>query len=198
LIDVDALVSLPDREFAAGLAEVVKYGVILDSDFFAWLEQNASTVWSREPEAMKYLVERCCRLKADVVEADEQERTGLRAKLNYGHTFGHALEAATGYTELLHGEAVAIGMICASRLAERLGRIGADVTERQARLLAQFQLPTTFPATDPDEVLRLMWHDKKVEDGEIRFVLPTRLGEVETVRGVSSNLVKEVLESFDA
>jgi 3-dehydroquinate synthase len=197
LIDVDALVSLPDREFAAGMAEVIKYGVILDSEFFTWLEQNVPAIAGREPEVMKHLIERCCRLKADVVEADEQERTGVRAKLNYGHTFGHALEAATEYGQFLHGEAVAIGMVCASRLAERLGRIGADVTERQVALLERFHLPTTLPAVDIDEVLRLMWHDKKVEGGEIRFILPTAIGHVETVGGVSSNLVKEVLELSD-
>jgi 3-dehydroquinate synthase len=197
LIDVDALLSLPDREYAAGMAEVIKYGVILDAEFFAWLEQNAPAISAREPEVMKYLVERCCRLKADVVEADEHERTGLRAKLNYGHTFGHALEAATEYGQFLHGEAVAIGMVCASRLAERLGRIDAELTERQVALLKRFQLPTSLPSIDVDEVLRLMWHDKKVQDGEIRFILPTAIGHVETVGGVSSTLVKEVLESSD-
>ncbi len=193
LVDVDVLASLPDRELAAGLAEVVKYGVILDAEFFDWLESNADAIWSRDTQHVEELVARCCQLKAQVVAEDEQERTGTRIKLNYGHTFGHALEAVAGYGEILHGEAVAIGMICASRLAERLGRIGPDVTERQVRLLEHFQLPTTLPAIDVDEMLRLMWHDKKVEHGDIRFVLPSAIGTVEVVKGVSSNVVREVL-----
>ena len=198
LVDVDVLASLPDRELAAGLAEVVKYGVILDAEFFAWLEEHAEAIWARDTDLLTQVVERCCRLKADVVIADEQERKGTRIKLNYGHTFGHALEAVTGYGQILHGEGVAIGMICASRLAERMGRIGADVTERQVRLLSQFRLPTELPAVDVDEMLRLMWHDKKVEHGEIRFVLPSALGRVEAIGNISSGLVKEILTTPDA
>jgi 3-dehydroquinate synthase len=130
------------------------------------------------------VVERCCRLKADVVEEDEYETKGRRSILNYGHTFCHALEAATGYEQLLHGEGVAIGMTCAARLAERLGRVDEAFTQRQLALLQAFGLPTDVPAIDPDELIELMFHDKKVESGELRFVLPTRLGEVELVRGV--------------
>lgn len=182
LIDTDVLKTLPEREFAAGLAEVVKYGVILDSDFFAYLEKEADAILARDPGALQTIIQRSCRLKADVVEADELEQSGQRAKLNYGHTYGHALEAATGYSQLLHGEAVAIGMVCASRLAEAMGRITADDTARQIALLERFGLPTAIPeGVDPGELSALMWRDKKVRDGEIRFVLPTRIGEVETV-----------------
>lgn len=182
LIDTDVLKSLPEREYRAGLAEVVKYGVILDGEFFASLEANAEKIVDRDPAVLRDIIQRSCRLKADIVEADEREESGQRAKLNYGHTFGHALEAATGYSELLHGEAVAIGMVCASRLAESMGRIDAEATRRQVDLLKRFGLPTVVPeGIDLGELSALMWRDKKVRDGEVRFVLPSRIGEVETV-----------------
>eukprot|EP00913_Durusdinium_trenchii_P008836 g8302.t1 len=131
VIDTATLATLPDRDYRSGLAEVIKYGVILDEPLFEFLEANVAGLNSRDRDVMRHVVSRCCRLKADVVEGDEQERTGLRAVLNYGHTFAHAYEALAGYGELLHGEAVAIGMIDASRLAERLGRIPAELTSRQ-------------------------------------------------------------------
>ena len=131
LIDTDVLRTLGDREYRSGLAEVVKYGVILDAQFFAWLESQSAALNARDPAALRHVVERCCRLKADVVERDEREETGLRAVLNYGHTFCHAFESVAGYGVLLHGEAVSIGMLCASRLAQRLGRIPAEVTAAQ-------------------------------------------------------------------
>ncbi|QDV76173.1 3-dehydroquinate synthase [Botrimarina mediterranea] len=190
LIDTAVLKTLPEEEFCAGLAEVVKYGVILDAEFFAYLEANADAIMDRDPAALRTIIQRSCRLKADVVEADEREETGLRAKLNYGHTFGHALEAATGYSELLHGEAVAIGMACASRLAQSMGRIDAEATDRQVKLLERFELPTAIPeGIDLGELSALMWRDKKVKDGEVRFVLPTRIGEVETVASPGDDLV---------
>src|SRR5579862_3689290 len=126
-IDTAALTTLPERDYKSGLAEVVKYGVILDAEFFAYLEANADAVLQREESAVQHIVTRCCRLKADVVEKDEREETGLRAALNYGHTFAHAFEIAAGYGTWLHGEAVAAGMMCAAHLAERLGRIGPDL-----------------------------------------------------------------------
>src|SRR5207249_7442759 len=141
-IDTAALDTLPEREFLSGLAEVVKYGAILDAEFFAFLEANAAAVRSREPKVLVPVIARCCRLKADVVEKDEREETGLRAVLNYGHTFAHAFEAVAGYGKWLHGEAIAAGMLCASRLAERLMRIEPEVTQRQQRLLEKFGLPT--------------------------------------------------------
>ncbi|QDT70524.1 3-dehydroquinate synthase [Planctomycetes bacterium MalM25] len=190
LIDTDVLATLPEREFAAGLAEVVKYGVILDADFFSLLEKEADAILARDPAALRTIIQRSCQLKAEVVEADELEQSGQRAKLNYGHTYGHALEAATGYSQLLHGEAVAIGMVCASRLAESMGRITAEDTRRQIALLERFGLPTALPeGIDPGELSALMWRDKKVRDGEIRFVLPARLGEVETVASPGDDAV---------
>jgi 3-dehydroquinate synthase len=196
LIDTAALDTLPAREFAAGLAEVVKYGVIQDADFFAFLEERVDLIQRRDPGILRQVIARCCRLKADVVERDEFERTGLRAILNYGHTFGHAFEALAGYGQLLHGEAVAIGMLSASRLAERLGWIDAGTTRRQRSLLSAFGLPTRLPVPwphTPEEVLDRMRLDKKSVGGHLRFVLPRRIGLVEVHRDVPESDVLEVL-----
>lgn len=201
LIDTAVLDTLPDREFAAGMAEVIKYGVILDADFFTFLEQRADAIHQREPNILRQIVARCCRLKADVVEKDEFERTGMRAVLNYGHTFGHAFEALAGFGELLHGEAVAIGMLYASRLAERLGFIDPSVTHRQKTLIARFGLPTRLPATwahSDDAVISRMKLDKKTLAGQLRFVLPKRLGHVEVISDVSEADVREVLKDDSA
>ena len=193
VIDVGVLQSLPEREFNAGMAEVVKYGVIQDAEFFAHLERHVDAINSRDPAALTHIVQRCCQLKADVVEQDEREETGLRAILNYGHTFCHALEAATGYEQLLHGEGVAIGMLCASRLAERMGRVDAAFTKRQQDLLESFGLPTSVPEISHEELIELMYHDKKVERGKLRFVLPSRLGHVEVVRNAAIDDVRAAL-----
>jgi len=187
LVDTDVLATLPEREYRAGLAEVVKYGVILDAEFFSYLEAHAAELAAREPEVLATTIARCCRLKADVVEQDEREETGARAVLNYGHTFGHALEAVAGYGTWLHGEAVAIGMMCAARLAERLGRIGPDLTARQLALLTALKLPVEAGDVDRDALLAAMQRDKKVEHGRLRFVLPSRLGHVELVANVPSS-----------
>lgn len=178
-IDTAMLASLPDREYRSGLAEVVKYGVILDADFFAWLEANADAVLARDPAAVRHVVTRCCELKAGVVEKDEREETGLRMVLNYGHTFAHAFELVGGYGAWLHGEAVAAGMACASRLAEKLGMVRADVTERQVKLLEKFGLPTAAKSEWPaEQLIAAMRRDKKAAAGRLRFVLPRRIGEV--------------------
>ena len=197
LIDTAVLDTLPPREFSAGLAEVVKYGVILDADFFSFLEQRAEAIGRREPGILRQVIARCCRLKADVVEKDEFERTGLRAVLNYGHTFGHAFEALAGYGELLHGEAVAIGMCHASRLAERLGFIDSEATRRQEKMLQGFGLPTRLPAEWPhsdDAVIDRMRLDKKTVGGHLRFVLPKRIGHVEVIGDVLEADVRAVLQ----
>lgn len=188
LIDLNTLRTLPDREYRSGLAEVVKYGVIQDAEFFAYLEANVDGLNQREPSVMRHVVGRSCELKADVVRQDEFETLGLRAILNYGHTFAHAFEALSGYGTLLHGEAVSIGMICASRLAESLGRITATDTARQVALLTALKLPVTVPddlKNRPDEIASCMMLDKKTEGRELRFVLPSRMGHVETVKGIS-------------
>jgi 3-dehydroquinate synthase len=184
LIDTAVLATLPPREYRAGLAEVVKYGVILDADFFAYLEGRVAELNARDDDALRHVIRRSCELKAAVVAADEREETGQRAVLNYGHTFCHALETLTGYEQLLHGEAVAIGMLCASRLAEHLCRIDAEVTDRQRNLLTALGLPTQLPKVDHEEMLQLMSRDKKAEHGRLRFVLPSRMGHVELVSDV--------------
>jgi len=185
--------TLPLREYRSGLAEVVKYGVILDADFFTYLEDNIDGLNNREPSVMRHIVARSCELKAQVVSADEREETGLRAVLNYGHTFCHAFEAETGYGTYLHGEAVAIGMLCASRLAESMGRIDSEITRRQHALLEALGLPLTVPDVSHDVLIRAMQKDKKTEHGKLRFVLPTRMGHVELVSGVPADLVKAAL-----
>jgi len=196
--DTTTLETLPDREYRSGLAEVVKYGVILDASFFEYLEQHAALLADRDPETLRYVIAHSCRLKARVVEQDEQERTGLRAVLNYGHTFAHAYEALAGYGTLLHGEAVAIGMVDASRLAERRGLIDSAATRRQVELLQALGLPTARPkelAASADEFIDRMRLDKKSQGGKLRFVLPTRLGHVELFGDVAENDVREVLRA---
>lgn len=191
LIDTDVLTSLPERDYISGLAEVIKYGMIQDEVFFAYLEDHVFELKQRDPETLRHVISRCCRLKADVVEADERETSGRRAILNYGHTFAHALEAASGYGELLHGEAVSIGMTCAARLAESMERINSEVTSRQHALLQALGLPVAVPRLDVDQLIDLMMHDKKVEYGRLRFVLPDRIGHVQLVDGVAEELVRD-------
>jgi 3-dehydroquinate synthase len=192
-IDTDVLETLPGREYRSGLAEVVKYGVILDPDLFAYLEEHGEALLRREPEAVRHVVARSCRLKADVVEKDERELTGLRTILNYGHTFAHAFETVAGYGAWLHGEAVAAGMVCASRLAERRGLIAGEVTVRQTRLLEALGLPVAPEDWPTDELLAVMRSDKKNEAGKLRFVLPRRLGEVALFDDVPEEVVRAVL-----
>jgi 3-dehydroquinate synthase len=199
-IDTSVLNTLPERDYRSGLAEVVKYGVILDEPFFQYLEQQAAAVNRRDPAVLRQVVARSCRLKADVVEQDEFERTGVRAALNYGHTFAHAFEALCGYGELLHGEAVAIGMIYASRLAERRGLIPGEVTTRQTALLSALGLPIGLPPNvklPVADILDRMRLDKKTVGGKLRFVLPTRLGHVEVIKDVPEADVLAVLESAE-
>ncbi len=194
-IDTAFLSTLPEREYRSGLAEVVKYGIILDADLFAYLEQHTSAILARDAESIRHIVARSCRLKAKVVEQDEREETGLRALLNYGHTFAHAFETVGGYGAWLHGEAVAAGMICASRLAERRGLVSTDVTERQQQLLQAFDLPVVPQPWPVDDLLATMRRDKKAVAGKLRFVLPKRLGKVALFDDVPENDVRWVLEN---
>ena len=202
--DIDTLATLPTREYVSGLAEVVKYGVIFDADFFAWLEAEAESLLARKAGVLEHAVERSAALKAGVVEQDEREISGLRAALNYGHTFAHALETAAGYGTLLHGEAVAIGMARAARLAWRLGRISEDLVARQDRLLNSLGLPISLPISlvtssaalgtlEASSLVAIMARDKKSVGGRLRFVLPDRLGHVELVAGIDPALVGQVL-----
>lgn len=193
VIDTAVLDTLPLREYRSGLAEVVKYGVILDAEFFAYLEQNVAGLLARDPVVLREIVAQSCALKAQVVSKDEREETGLRAVLNYGHTFCHAFETLTNYNTLLHGEAVSIGMMCAARLAERLGRIDGELVDRQHKLLTALGLPIEVPDVDHEEVLRVMARDKKVEHGKLRFVLPSKLGHVELVGNVAPDDVRAAM-----
>ncbi len=179
LVDMNTLATLDDRQYRAGLAEVVKYGVILDADFFAYLERNADALNARDAAVLAHVIARCCALKAMIVCEDERETTGRRALLNYGHTYGHAVETLSGYGHVLHGEAVGIGMTAAVRLACVLAETPElrDLEARQLALLKTLGIPTDFPPLDPDAVLDAMLHDKKTVAGVCRFVLPRRLGE---------------------
>ncbi len=189
VIDLDCLNSLPPRELSSGMAEVIKYGIILDGEFFRWLEQNIEALMMLDTRAMTYCIARCCELKAAVVVADERE-TGQRALLNLGHTYGHAIETHMGYGNWLHGEAVAAGMVMAARTAERLGLFSAADTGRIIALLQRANLPVKGPQSmSPEAWLPHMMRDKKVLAGELRLVLPLALGKAEVRGGVSHDIV---------
>lgn len=189
--DLDTLGTLPARELAAGLAEVIKYGPIADMAFLDWIETNLDRLLAREPAALAHAVQRSCEIKAWVVGQDERE-SGLRAILNFGHTFGHAIEAGLGYGQWLHGEAVGCGMVMAMHLSQGLGLVDAAFVDRVTRLVARAGLPTAGPKLGEDRYLELMRVDKKAEGGEIRFVVieaPGRAG----VRPAPDALVRQVL-----
>lgn len=191
LCDLDTLATLPARELSAGLAEVIKYGPIFDIAFLDWIEANIDALMRRDPAALAHAVRRSCEIKAEVVGQDERE-SGLRAILNFGHTFGHAIEAGLGYGEWLHGEAVGCGMVMALQLSQRLGGIDAAFAQRVTALIARAGLPTVGPDLGADRYLDLMRVDKKAEAGEIRFVVIERPGRA-AVRGAPDALVREVL-----
>lgn len=192
IADTDTLATLPERELAAGVAEVIKYGLIRDAAFFGWLEDNVERLMARQPEALAHAIERSCRIKADIVALDERE-AGLRALLNYGHTFGHAIEAGLNFGVWLHGEAVAAGMVIGACLSQRMGLIARHDVARIIDLLKRARLPVVAPDFGVDRYLELMGHDKKVESGRIRFVLLKRIGEALVTNDVPSAALDEVL-----
>jgi 3-dehydroquinate synthase len=194
IADTATLDTLPDRELSAGLAEVIKYGVIRDAAFFAWLESNLDALLARNPDVLAYAIERSCRNKAEVVVADERE-SGQRALLNFGHTFGHAIETGMGYGAWLHGEAVAAGMCMAARLSQRLGWIESVDVARIETLVARAHLPTQPPAAlDTARFLDLMAVDKKVKDGRVRLVLLRNLGKSVVSGDYDPALLRATLE----
>ncbi|MHB0939783.1 MAG: 3-dehydroquinate synthase [Armatimonadota bacterium] len=193
LIDPSTLATLPMRELRSGLAEVVKYGAIWDESFFDYLEGHVDNILRLEPEAIKHIVRRSCQIKAHVVEEDETEG-GLRAILNFGHTAAHAVETYTCYNSYTHGEAVAIGMVVAARIAHSLGMLRAEPLHRLTRLLERFGLPTHLPKADPGVLMGLMDTDKKAVAGQVRFVLPRDLGKVEIVKNVPRDLLRRSLK----
>ena len=188
VIDVNTLNRLPDRELKAGLAEVIKYGAIADAEFFGWLENNIEALITRDAEALSHAIRRSCELKAEVVAEDERE-AGRRAILNFGHTFGHAIERCRGYGEWLHGEAVAAGMIMAAKLS------GIDLTEieRLYRLIERAGLPVAGPAIKPADMLAAMGMDKKVKEKQLRFVLLEKLGHAYITSDYDAGLLDSIV-----
>ena len=195
--DLDTLGTLPARELSAGLAEVIKYGPIADLEFLSWIEDHIEALIARDPAALAHAVKRSCEIKAHVVGQDERE-AGLRAILNFGHTFGHAIEAGMGYGQWLHGEAVGCGMVMAAHLSQRLGGVDPAFVQRLTALVKKAGLPVVGPqlsATDnAGRYLELMRHDKKSEGGAIRFVLIDRPGSA-AVRAAPDALVREVIDA---
>ncbi|WP_431275382.1 3-dehydroquinate synthase [Variovorax ureilyticus] len=191
LCDLSTLATLPPRELSAGLAEVIKYGPIHDMAFLDWIEANIDALVSRDPSALAHAVKRSCEIKAEVVGQDERE-TGLRAILNFGHTFGHAIESGLGYGEWLHGEAVGCGMVMAAHLSKRLGGVDEAFVQRLTALIRRAGLPVTGPALGADRYLELMRIDKKSEAGEIRFVVIDKPGSA-VMRSAPEAMVREVL-----
>ena len=195
LIDPRVLGTLDPREYRSGMAEVVKYGVIMDAEFFAFLENAEGQLNSLDRNALTSIIDRCCTLKARVVVEDEKETSGRRAILNYGHTFGHAIENVFGYGEYTHGEAISIGMTCAARLAQRMGMLGDDLLARQTLLLQRFGLPVECPQEKRGEILTAMKADKKSTDSGLKLVLPVRLGEVKVVDAPTDELILDCMHS---
>ena len=194
LADTETLNTLPDRELSAGLAEVIKYGLIRDRPFLEWLEANLDALLIRDAAALSEAIERSCRNKAEIVAADERE-TGERALLNLGHTFGHAIETGVGYGQWLHGEAVAAGMVLATELSARLGWLNRAQGERVRTLLARAHLPLDPPPRlTTDDFLRLMAVDKKVQDGRLRLILLRELGQGVIASDVDAQRLRETLD----
>jgi len=195
VIDTDTLDTLDDRQLSAGLAEVIKYGLIRDATFFDWLEASMPALMARDKQALEYAIERSCSIKAEIVAADERE-SGQRALLNLGHTFGHAIETGTGYGNWLHGEAVATGMLMAADLSARHDWISADVVQRTKQLLRQAGLPTSAPGEmDESRFMALMAVDKKVVDSGLRLVLLKAIGDAVVTGDFRAELLNETLRS---
>ena len=195
LVDPAALITLPELEFRSGLAEVIKHGIVLDAAYFEDLENSLSPLLARDLATLMRVVGGSCRIKADVVARDEKE-SELRHVLNYGHTVGHALEAATGYTRWAHGQAVSLGIVAEARVAERLGLANASTTERQVRLLGAVGLPVTGLGASPSAIVEALSRDKKARDGRIPFVLAPEIGAFRLVFDVPTGTVRDVLEEL--
>jgi 3-dehydroquinate synthase len=192
IIDTTTLATLPEREYVAGIAEVIKYGAACDGSFFAWLEKNVDRLLARDADAIAHAVLESCRIKAGVVARDERE-AGERAVLNFGHTFGHAIEAATGYGSWLHGEAIAAGMVLAASLSQHASGLNGDDANRLKRLIDRAGLPVAPPALGFDRWIELMSRDKKGESGAMRFVLLKALGTASLRSGIGEADLRAVL-----
>ncbi len=195
IADTDVLATLPERELKAGIAEVVKYGLIRDPALFTWLEENAGALLGRDSAALTHAIAESCRNKAEVVAADELEG-GVRALLNLGHTFGHAVETHTGYESWLHGEAVAAGMCMAARMSAEMGWLGAADVERAEALLRRFGLPTAPPRIPPERFMELMSVDKKARGGRLRLVLLRAIGEAVVTADFDDEALRRTLAAY--
>ncbi|WP_206486262.1 3-dehydroquinate synthase [Thalassotalea sp. G2M2-11] len=193
VIDIDSLHTLPAREFSAGMAEVIKYGILGDREFFVWLEQNLAQIKSAQPNVLIEMIERCCQCKADIVSADETE-AGVRALLNLGHTFGHAIEAEQGYGNWLHGEAVATGMVLAAKLAVAMNLLEVSELRRIEHLLAAFDLPLEAPSDMGfEQFIKHMRRDKKNIGGKLRLIIPTVIGHAVMRDDISEDMLQQIL-----
>jgi len=193
VIDIDTLKTLPDREVAAGIAEVIKYGILGKADFFNWLEDNQQAIKAADADAIVEMIRTCCQCKADIV-ADDETEAGVRALLNLGHTFGHAIEAEQGYGNWLHGEAVAAGMVLAAKLAVVMNLLEVSDVRRIESLLSSFDLPITSPTDmDFDAYMKHMRRDKKNLGGKLRFIVPTSVGTSEIRDDVTEEMLQQVL-----
>jgi len=195
VIDVDVLDTLDDRNYRAGLAEVIKYGLIMDADLFARIEEKMDSILKRESDIVIELIQRCCQCKADVVAEDEKETSGRRAILNYGHTVGHAIEAVCGYGEYLHGEAIAIGMVVEAEMAKSLGMVDEKFCVRQKAIFESAGLPVACPSGKESEMLEAMTRDKKVAAGKLSFILPTELGTVKSVLSPGNDSIAKAIKA---
>lgn len=195
ITDFSLLKSLPHREYAAGLAEVVKYGMACDSNFFYWLEDNIQLLVKKNSTVLATAIEKCCAIKLAIVKQDEKD-LGIRRALNFGHTFAHALEAATNFQHYLHGEAVAIGMLLATRLAVRMGLIGQELLQRLYKLLNCLGLPTNWAEThlEVSMIYNYMLTDKKAHEGQISLILPYALGAVKVIQGLELKYLEEIIQ----
>lgn len=194
-IDIDTLKTLPQKEFFAGFAEVIKYGVIWDAKLFAFLENNRDKILRLDKKSLTHIIKRSCEIKAEVVSKDERE-VGLRAILNYGHTIGHAIETETGYKKYLHGEALAIGMLIEAKIAESLKLLKEKTVQRIKSLIESYGLPTKIPVRiNRNTLLASMQLDKKAVAGELKFILPERIGKVRIQKGIEGKIIRETLET---
>jgi 3-dehydroquinate synthase len=196
IADTDVLDTLDDRQLSAGLAEVIKYGLLRDAEFFAWLEDNIDPLLARDKQALSFAIERSCLIKAEIVAEDETE-SGVRATLNLGHTFGHAIETGVGYGEYLHGETVAIGTCQAADLSRRKGWLSDNDVQKITALFKKARLPVIPPESlSPDQFIQLMSVDKKNVDGDIRLILLTAIGQATLPVGIDESLLRLTLEFY--
>ena len=192
LADLDTLQTLPQKEFRAGLAEIIKYGVISDSSLFEYLEKNVEKILQLDKKCLEYIIKTSCSIKAEVVEKDELENH-YRMILNFGHTLGHAIEALTHYSKFIHGEAVAIGMVYAAKLSQKLGKCQEGIPRRLDRLVRKFGLPADLPDLHSKSIIESLYHDKKTMNHKIKFILVKEIGIVEIVDDIPEEKIISIL-----